>query len=147
MARQAKIDHAAQYPGYQYAPRRPHQRPRRRPRIHPTALQFFWDTENGTEILENAAADDKIDGWVPVHRNLVQELDSQHLLTGPWGLGPPPHGPTTPQFEDLVDNLDGPDADQQEEEQEEEIIDIEEEDDIYESIDENFLEEILNFDD
>ncbi|KAJ5965917.1 hypothetical protein N7481_012631 [Penicillium waksmanii] len=142
LAQMAKEEHAARYPDYQYAPRRPHQKRRRLPRIHPSALTWMWGTKSGAAILEKATARPRADGWVPVTRDLVQELDSQHLLLGPEGLGPPPFGSTQEQFRELIQRqLElGANAPQLA------AADAEDFDPIFEGLDEDFLEEILNFD-
>lgn len=145
MALEAKEEHAAKYPGYQYAPRRPHQRPRRRPRIHPEALGFMWKTPKGAAILEKAASSPGGDGWVPVNRDLVKELDAQHMLTGPIGLAPPPLGPTPKQFQALIRQQTGEEAPENEEEDEDDD-DGQQDEAILEGLDDDFLEEILNYD-
>lgn len=143
LARMAKEAHAAKYPDYQYAPRRPHERLRRRPRIHPSALTWMYGTQSGAAVLEKANSRPKADGWIPVTRALVQELDSRHVLLGPHGLGPPPIGPTQGQFQELVqsqvqagaDNPQLPEADQEDHEP------------LLEALDDDFFEELLNFED
>ncbi|KAJ5768023.1 hypothetical protein N7533_000606 [Penicillium manginii] len=136
LAQMAKQEHAAKYPGYQYAPRKPNQRPRRRPRIHPGAVSWLWKTEKGAAIMKKATDRHKSDGWVPVNREFVEELDAQHMLLGPQGLGPPPFGATQAQFQEL-----------EEDDQQLSAADEEDFEPLFESLDEDFLEEILNFDD
>lgn len=93
--------------------------------------------------MKKATDRHKSDGWVPVNREFVEELDAQHMLLGPQGLGPPPFGATQAQFQELVRRQILP----REDDQQLSAADEEDFEPLFESLDEDFLEEILNFDD
>lgn len=141
LAQMAKEEHSIKFPDYQYAPRRPHEKPRRRARIHPSALTWLWGTKRGAAIMEDANTRPSADGWVPVTRDLVQELESRRLLFGPEGLASPPLGTTQEEFQELIQRQVEPGANAPQ------LTAASSENfDPLDDIDEEFLEEILNFD-
>lgn len=146
LANQAKLEHALKYPGYQYSPRRPGQKLRRRPRIHPTALNFMWKTHEGAKLMDQAAkstesANGMADGWVPVTRDLVQHLNERDILGGEEGLGPIPFGATPQQLQRMIQR----EMSVSSVNESDDTDDLQEED-IFECLGDEFLEDVLNFD-
>ncbi|KAJ5162367.1 hypothetical protein N7492_007759 [Penicillium capsulatum] len=103
-AEMKKEQHAIDFPGYQYSPRRPNQIQRRAPRA-PTLLPagliaFVRGTPSGDAVLATA-----VNGTITVTNQVIDCLAQHGLIYGPNGLAPIRYPPALDSVSELIENV------------------------------------------
>lgn len=93
MAAKVKAQHAIDFPGYQYSPRRPGEKLTRRSRIPAQIVDFIGDTRRGANRLQDSLTGDGPNPWdfntnIDIDRELLAMMDQHDYLVGPNGIDP-----------------------------------------------------------